>query len=222
QRRCLRIFLIGVCDHEKLTLKEAFSPYLIPSLHQDLVEHIEKTLNVDMVQLADEFSEYHPGQGSADQEERSGAYESLNDPTSHDASSTAAAVTNNLVDEEDRQADPTAIEGPFTDADANEIPDESFGTPDCATSGFGLDGGFKKWNKQKFWNYVDAMLEQLRKSAREQSGGQTAGYEDAYHKAMVEFLQLDLQEFPGRRKALSLVKGSQPVWQETIQKKLLW
>ncbi|KAG1806328.1 uncharacterized protein HD556DRAFT_1468332 [Suillus plorans] len=219
---CLHIFLIGVCDHEKLTLKEAFSPYLIPSLNQDLREHIEKALNVDMVQLADEFSEYHPGQGSVDQEERSSAYKSLNDPTSHNVSSTAAAVTNNLVDEENRQADPTAIEDPFTDVDANGIPDKSFDTPDCVTSGFGLNGSFKPCNKLKFWNYVDAMLEQLHKSAHKQSGGQAAGYKDAYHKAMVKFLQLDLQEFPGCHKVLSLTKGSQPAWQETIQKKLLW
>ncbi|KAG2150282.1 uncharacterized protein EDB93DRAFT_1103516 [Suillus bovinus] len=216
---------------KRLSIMDALKPLIHSGMEVDsshwtrfafLREHIEKALNVDMVQLADEFLEYHPGQGSADQEERSSAYKSLDDPTSHDASSTAAAVTNNLVDEEDRQADPTAICYNWDNADANEIPDESFGTPDCATSGFGLDGGFKKWNKQKFWNYVDAMLEQLHKSAHEQSGGQTAGYEDVYRKAMVEFFQLNLQEFPGRHKALSLVKGSQPVWQETIQKKLLW
>ncbi|KAG2129946.1 hypothetical protein DEU56DRAFT_956150, partial [Suillus clintonianus] len=218
---CLRIFLIGVGDHEKVTLQEAFSPYLIPSLHQDLREHIETALDVDMVQLVNEFSQDHPGQGSGDQEGRSDTHESLSDPTSKDASFTDAAVTNNLVSREDPGTNSAATEDPFADVDEDGSPDEFLDASGCAPSGFGLDGGLRKWNKMKFWNYVDAMLEQVRESARTESEGHAARYEDAYRKAMVEFLQLDLQEFPGRRKVPSLAKGPQPAWQETIQKKLL-
>lgn len=44
---------------------------------------------------------------------------------------------------------------------------------------------------------------------------------------MVEFHQSDLQEYPGRRKGLTLPtttlsKTTQPTWQDTIQTKLLW
>lgn len=234
QRRCLRIFLIGVQDHEKVTLGEAFSPYLVPSLHQDLRQHIETALKVNMDQLMKEFSQDHPGQGSWDEGENSDAQENLPDPIGDVASSTRATGAT-----EDPDADPASIEDPVANVDENGIPDEFLDTPDCVTSGFGLDGSLRKWNKQKFWNYVDAMLEQIRETARQESDGHAAGYEDAYRKyvisphtiyspdgsmnrVMVEFLQLDLQEFPGRRKVSSLSKGPQPAWQETIQKKLLW
>jgi hypothetical protein len=44
---------------------------------------------------------------------------------------------------------------------------------------------------------------------------------------MVEFHQSDLQEYPGRRKGLTLTaktvpKATQPAWQDTIETKLLW
>jgi len=41
---------------------------------------------------------------------------------------------------------------------------------------------------------------------------------------MIEVLQLDLQEFPGHRKGPTVMnlKVMQPVWQDTIQKNLLW
>ncbi|KAG1753107.1 hypothetical protein EDD22DRAFT_850532 [Suillus occidentalis] len=204
-------------DHEKVTLGEAFLPYLIPSLHQDLQQHIETMLKVNMDQLMKEFSQDHPDQGSWDEGENSDTQENLPHPTGDVVSSTRATGAT-----EDPDADPASIEDPVANLDENGIPDEFLDTPNCVTSGFGLDGGLRKWNKQKFWNYIDAMLEQIHETAHQESNGHAARYEDAYRKTMVEFLQLNLQEFPGHHKVLSLSKGPQPAWQETIQKKLLW
>ncbi|KAG1828026.1 hypothetical protein EV424DRAFT_1537029 [Suillus variegatus] len=218
-RRCLRIFLIGVRDHEKISLQDLFSPYLIASLYPDLQQHIEITLEVDLVQLAQELQDGTAhASGSGNQNGNPSAHQSTNDTAHEDASQAGATV--HLGDE---SVDVFANAGADADADADAdgIPDE-YVDPGCLTSGFGLDGSEPRWNKQKFWNYIDTMLEQIRESAREVSNGSSAAYEDAYRKAMVEILQLDLQEFPGRRKFITLSKVAQPMWQETIQKKLLW
>ncbi|KAG2115375.1 uncharacterized protein F5147DRAFT_834423, partial [Suillus discolor] len=59
-RRCIRIFLIGVRDHKKVSLQDLFSPYLIASLHPDLQQHIQQTLKVNLVQLAQELEDGTP------------------------------------------------------------------------------------------------------------------------------------------------------------------
>ncbi|KAG2073777.1 hypothetical protein BDR04DRAFT_1009952, partial [Suillus decipiens] len=57
---------------------------------------------------------------------------------------------------------------------------------DRTDSGFGLQGSPSKWNKQKFWNYVDAMLEQVRDSAYHETGSHSGlKYEDAYCKYVI-------------------------------------
>ncbi|KAG1734733.1 uncharacterized protein EDB91DRAFT_1250852 [Suillus paluster] len=214
-RRCLRIFLIGVHDHEKLSLQDLFSPYLIASLYPDLQQHIEITLKVDLVQLAQELQDGTAhASGSGNQNGTPSAHQGTNDTTHEDASQAKSAV-----DLGDKSVNLFVNAGVDTDVDGIS---DNYVDPGCSSSGFGLDGSEPKWNKQKFWNYIDAMLEQIRESARDVSDGSSAAYEDAYRKAMVEILQLDLQEFPGRRKFITLSKAAQPMWQETIQKKLLW
>jgi hypothetical protein len=54
------MLLIGVSDHEKIALKDLFSPYLIPSLHPDLQHHIMSQLHVNIQELAEEFQQSHP------------------------------------------------------------------------------------------------------------------------------------------------------------------
>jgi hypothetical protein len=69
-----------------------------------------------------------------------------------------------------------------TDVDADAHVDDD----DCANSGFGLQGSPPKWNKQKFWNYIDAMLEQVRDSAYCETGTHSGSkYEDAYRKYVI-------------------------------------
>ncbi|KAG1812687.1 hypothetical protein EV424DRAFT_1542023 [Suillus variegatus] len=199
-QRCIHIFLIRVHDHEKVSLQNLFSPYLIASLHPDLQQHIEKTLKVDLNQ------------------------DDISDTTRKDANHTGSAVTINietLGEEADTNTIVPTDAFVDVDADADRISDEYL-DPGSSTSGFRLNSSVPKWNKQKCWNYIDAMLEQIRESVREASDGNTAVYEDAYHKAMVDILQLDLQEFPGCYKVPTLSKAMQPAWQEMIQKKLLW
>lgn len=171
QRCCLRIFLIGVGNHEKLSLKELFSPYIISSLHLDLRQHIEKELNVNIAQLVEEHQQNDPlaCQPSAHSE----IHRDVSD-TNHEV--ITINVTNfGLEQDFDANADTDAV-----DADADGIPDD-IADSDAGCSGFGLDGSVPKWTKQKFWNYVDAMLEQIRENARYESNNHS-GYEEAYRK----------------------------------------
>ncbi|KAG0691903.1 hypothetical protein DFH29DRAFT_1009872 [Suillus ampliporus] len=199
-RQCLRMFLIGVSDHKKVALRDLFSPYLIPSLHPDLQHHIMSQLHPP-----------RPGLWASD--ESPGTHQSLIDTTCDDVNHDTQVADS----EEDVDPNADAVADADVDADADGIND------DGADSGFGLQGSPTKWNKQKFWNYIDAMLEQVRESAHRETGTRSGSrYEDAYRKVMIEILQLDLQEFPGRRKVPTLMKTTQPVWQDTIQKNLLW
>jgi hypothetical protein len=73
---------------------------------------------------------------------------------------------------------------PDVDVDMNVDADVDY--DDGADSGFGLQGSPPKWNKQKFWNYIDAMLEQVCESAYHETGARSGSkYEDAYHKYVI-------------------------------------
>jgi len=164
QRRCLRIFLIGVGDHEKLSLRDLFSPYIIPSLHPDLRQHIEN-------ELGEKIEEDDAGQSSEDQDLADAAFVHAR---SHQDTSHAEreVITISVTNFGDGDADANA------NTDADGIPDDE---ADVGCSGFGLDGSVPKWNKQKFWNYVDATLEAVRENARRESNSQS-GYEEVYRK----------------------------------------
>ncbi|KAG2126139.1 hypothetical protein BD769DRAFT_1668573 [Suillus cothurnatus] len=226
-RRCLRIFLIGVSDHEKIALKGLFSPYLIPSLHPDLQHHIMSQLHVDIQQLAEEFQQSHPDLVFGHQDESPGTNNNANNCDNTQVVDSEEHADPNADGDGDADADGDADVDVDADAnlDTDVDADAHVDDDDRANSGFGLQGSPPKWNKQKFWNYVDAMLEQVRDSAYRETGTRSGSkYEDAYRKAMIEVLQLDLQEFPGRRKGPTVMnlKVMQPVWQDTIQKNLLW
>jgi hypothetical protein len=176
QRCCLRIFLIGVSDHEKLSLKELFSPYIISSLHLDLREHIEKKLDVNIAQLVEEYQQDDPlaCQPSA----HFGSHQDVSDT---DREVITINVTNfGLEEDVNTNADTDAVDADG-DRDADGILDD---IADAGCSGFGLDGSAPKWTKQKFWNYVDAMLEQVRENARHASNDHS-GYEEAYRKYVI-------------------------------------
>jgi hypothetical protein len=55
QRCLLRIFLIGVSDYKNASINDLFSPYLIPSLKQDMQCKVERELGVNIAQLEDDL-----------------------------------------------------------------------------------------------------------------------------------------------------------------------
>ncbi|KAG1836046.1 hypothetical protein DFJ58DRAFT_735261 [Suillus subalutaceus] len=83
------------------------------------------------------------------------------------------------------------------------------------------------YSLSKFWKFVDDSLDSIRELARarvsEQEGtGGSLTYEHAFRDILVEYFQLDLTEFPGRRTILKLLTTTSPQWQTTIQNQLLW
>ncbi|KAI6144421.1 hypothetical protein BKA82DRAFT_3941891, partial [Pisolithus tinctorius] len=86
---------------------------------------------------------------------------------------------------------------------------------------FGLNGKLVRFNRQKFWNYVDYMLALLRDTSRKAANSKE-DYEKEINRIMVQIFQDDLQDCPGTRKGSRLVAVVHPPWQSTIQHELMW
>jgi hypothetical protein len=180
--------LIGVSDHEKIALKGLFSPYLIPSLHPDLQHHIMSQLHVDIQQLAEEFQQSHPDLVFGHQDESPGTNNNANNRDNTQVVDSEEHADPNADGDGDADADGDADVDVDADAnlDTDVDADAHVDDDDRANSGFGLQGSPPKWNKQKFWNYVDAMLEQVRDSAYRETGTRSGSkYEDAYRKYVI-------------------------------------
>jgi hypothetical protein len=179
-------------DHEKIALKGLFSPYLIPSLHPDLQHHIMSQLHVDIQRLVEEFQQSHPDLVFGHQDESPGTNNNANNCDNTQVGDSEEHADPNTDGDGDVDADADAdvdvdvdvdVDAKLdTDMDADAHVDDN----DHANSGCGLQGSPPKWNKQKFWNYVDAMLEQVHDSAYCETGTHSGSkYEDAYHKYVI-------------------------------------
>ncbi|KAG0693202.1 hypothetical protein DFH29DRAFT_1007547 [Suillus ampliporus] len=81
----------------------------------------------------------------------------------------------------EEDVDPNADVVADADIDADVDADTDGINDDSTDSGFRLQGSPAKWNKQKFWNYIDTMLEQVHESAHHEMGARSGSrYEDAY------------------------------------------
>jgi hypothetical protein len=183
------MFLIGVSDHEKIALKDLFSPYLIPSLHPDLQHHILSQLHINIQQLVEEFQQSHPDLIPGRQDEspdttnnHANNHDDIQAADSEEHASPNADADADLDMDVDGDADLDVDANLDADVDEDAYTDDE----DRPDSGFGLQGSPPKWNKQKFWNYVDAMLEQVRDSAYRETGTRSGSkYEDAYRKYVI-------------------------------------
>ncbi|KAI6028146.1 hypothetical protein EDC04DRAFT_2899108 [Pisolithus marmoratus] len=102
-----------------------------------------------------------------------------------------------------------------------EDPTDGINDLDDNDSGFGLDGKCTWFNGQKFWNYVDYMLNLLHDTACK-STTSSKDYEKEVGHIMVQIFQDDLTDCPGSRKGLRLTAVVHPPWQSTIQHRLVW
>ncbi|KAI6017559.1 hypothetical protein BKA83DRAFT_10252 [Pisolithus microcarpus] len=202
-RRCLRIFLIGTGDHRVVSMDVCFTHSLIPMLKPDMRKKIQQELNIDIEQIEQQMQE--------GDEVDINTY--LDDPPAINTEGSTSVL------------DPCDSTGTDEDdADGildSEDPTDGVDDLDDDDSGFRLDGKRTRFNGQKFWNYVDYMLNLLRDMAHK-STTSNEDYEKEVGRIMVQIFQDDLADCPGSRKGSRLATVIHPPWQSTIQHGLVW
>ncbi|KAG1851925.1 hypothetical protein F4604DRAFT_1933861 [Suillus subluteus] len=224
-RHLLRILLISISDYKSASIKELFSPYLIPSLKQDMWGKVERELGVNIEQLEDDLFGDDHALGSNNQA-------SPDTPTGDDHAPSARGNENGAhMDDEELEDQGGAQLG---DEDANREEEELSGPgnsvetaavlqDDPHESGFGLVEGIpaRYTNTIRFWNFVDHSLLIMRQISKEASSIPTQ-QEKELQKLFIEIFQADLAEFPGGKKLSKLISRTNPCWQTAIQMQLIW
>ncbi|KAG1789784.1 uncharacterized protein HD556DRAFT_1446791 [Suillus plorans] len=227
-RRLLRIFLIGVSDYKTASIKDLFSPYLVPSLKQDLRDKVTRELNIDVEQLERELfdadfdnaprTDVNPSQvptgTQVNGSHASSAGRDQNDPD---------MTYGPLTDQSGVQQDDLDTNGEDNESNVSGSANGVVLLDNPLDSGFGLVEGMPmRYNSTiKFWNFVDHSLLMMRKMAIESSPIVTE-QEKELQKLFIEIFQADLAEFPGSKKVSKLISKTNPRWQTTIQSGLIW
>ncbi|KAG2117241.1 uncharacterized protein F5147DRAFT_567093 [Suillus discolor] len=214
QRRCLRIFLIGTGNYKTIPLKDIYSPSLLPSLHRDLHVKVGDALGIDVG--LDDFDQDPIAEGDANQVQENGA-DSIG---SIEGSINRAEAGDDGPDVDvnhDGDEEEDGLEGNVSGtAETYEL--------DPNDSGFGGHGKCTIFMSTKFWRFVDASLEGVRKMGKAEAEELNDGtpVENIIRNILVEYFQQDLAEFPGKRTVLKLLSSTNPQWQTKIQTDLLW
>ncbi|KAG2130195.1 uncharacterized protein EDB93DRAFT_1095029, partial [Suillus bovinus] len=219
------IFLIGVSDYKAIPLKDLYSSSLIPSLHKDLHVKIAMTLDCEVGTEVDENDEQHGDRLEDSMDHLDGQGSEAQPGVSNDTGGDGDLGEGGHV--MDTREEDQFRENHDEEAGQQE-PDEDYDDDDSG-SGFSKrkNGKGPKFTSAKFWNFVDCLLEAIRKAAREEAGPEytksaRGTYENAVRNLLVEFFQMDLVEFPGSMVVPKLLKTTSPQWQTTIQDSLLW
>ncbi|KAI5994446.1 hypothetical protein EDD15DRAFT_2366574 [Pisolithus albus] len=179
-----------------------FTPSLIPMLKPDMRRKIQQELNIDIEEIErrmQQGDEADAEVGASDLVSRTEG--SISGPDPCDGTGVDEIDTDGALDTED--------------------PTDGIDDLDDDDSGFGLDGKRTRFNGQKFWNYVDYMLNLLRDTARK-STTSNEDCEKEVGRIMVQIFQDDLADCPGSRKGSRLTAVVHPPWQSTIQHGLVW
>ncbi|KAG2156929.1 uncharacterized protein EDB93DRAFT_1247117 [Suillus bovinus] len=221
-RRLLRIFLISVSDYKTASIKYLFSPYLIPSLKQDLRDKVARELDIDVKQLERDIFE-----GDFDDVPETDVNPSQT-PTETQVNTNHAPSARRDIDVNVEQfADESGMQQDANGED--EESDVSSGANSVVLLDNPLDSGFRlaegmavRYNSTtKFWNFVDHSLSIMRKISVESSPIVTE-QDKELQKLFIEIFQADLAEFPGGKKVSKLISKTNPRWQTAIQTGLIW
>ncbi|KAG1779726.1 hypothetical protein EV702DRAFT_1195089 [Suillus placidus] len=203
------------------SIKELFSPYLIPLLKQDMRDKVKCKLGVNIERLeGDLFDDnYAPGSNN----------EASPETPANDNRAPSARRNENGADMDDEELeDQSGVR--LGDGDAHGE-DEELNAPgnnvengdDPLDSGFGLVEGIPAWynNTIRFWNLVDHSLLIMCQMSKE-SSSTPAEQDKELQKLFIEIFQADLAEFPGGKKLSKLILKTNPHWQTAIQNELIW
>ncbi|KAG1764378.1 hypothetical protein EV702DRAFT_1205041 [Suillus placidus] len=214
--RCLHIFLIGFGNYKTIPLKDLYSASLLPSLHKDLCVKVSEALGIDVG--LDDFDQDPIMQGGADQAhengaESTGAIEGKTTDAEAGDNGTDFDVNHDGDDDEDE---------PEPEGNVSRAAEKYELDPD--NSGFGGNGKRTVFTSSKFWRFMDASLEGVRKMAKAEAEELDDGtpVESIVRNILVEYFQQDLGEFPGKRTVPKLLSNTNPQWQTKIQTNLLW
>lgn len=161
QRRCLRIFLIGTGDLKSIPLQVCFTASMVPMLKVDMKKKLEK-LGIDIEILMEEplraggasaVTERDPESTQDDAAAGASGFDDTDSSPGFTYGSTGTGMDN--TDDVDADGIPD-VENPEQEIDELNEND----------SGFGLDGKAVIFTSNKFWNYVDYILDVLRETAR--------------------------------------------------------
>ncbi|KAG2089050.1 uncharacterized protein F5147DRAFT_780785 [Suillus discolor] len=218
-RRCLHIFLICVDDYKIVPLNALFSNSLISSLHKDLCVTINQKLRIDIDAIkrrmhGDINQDIEPDAPVADIEGYLDEDQLMHDTENTDNSGNGSSHQ----DDKDKNARDEGAEDEYQDKE--DLPAVSEGS-----SGFKGKGRHAIYSSSKFWKFIDDSLNGICKLAKtqvsEQGPNSSLTYEHTFRDILVEYFQLDLTEFPGKRVVPKLLSTTSPQWQTTIQNKLL-
>ncbi|KAG2122905.1 hypothetical protein DEU56DRAFT_917613 [Suillus clintonianus] len=199
--RCLlRIFIISISDYKSASIKELFSPYLIPSLKQDMRRKVECELGVNIEQLENDLFDNNHMPGSNNQASPG--------TSANDDHAPSARRNENGADMDNEE-----FEDQSGDGDANGEDEELNGLVE------GIPARYN--NTIRFWNFVDHSLLTMRQMSKE-SSSIPAQQDKELQKLFIEIFQADLAEFPGGKKLSKLISKTNPRWQTAIQTELIW
>ncbi|KAG2028450.1 hypothetical protein BDR03DRAFT_1019784 [Suillus americanus] len=217
QRRCLRIFLIGTGNYKTIPLQDIYSPSLLPSLHRDLRLKVSDALGVDVG--LDDFDSDPIVEGGGQVDENGadgvgGVEGSMNGANAEDGGA-------DLNINHDGPGDGDEDE---PERDVSGVAEKEKYELDPNDSGFGGNGKRTIFTSSKFWRFVDASLEGIRKMGKAEAEelGDGTPAENIVRNILVEYFQQDLAEFPGKRSVPKLISVANPQWQTKIQTDLLW
>lgn len=162
QRRCLRIFLIGTGELKGIPLQVCFTPSIVPMLKVDMKKKLEK-LGIDIQSMTEELLRASGASVATEQDPGSSTQnDTVAGTSSFDTDSSLAFIyglTGNGTNDTDVDADADGIPD-------IENPDQEIDELNENDSGFGLDDKTVVFTSNKFWNYVDYILNVLRETAR--------------------------------------------------------
>ncbi|KAG1896773.1 uncharacterized protein F5891DRAFT_1192667 [Suillus fuscotomentosus] len=217
QRCCLHIFLIGTGNYKTIPLQDIYSLSLLLSLHRDLHVKVGDALSVD-VGLDDFDSDpIVKGGGQVDEngaDGMGGVEGSMNGVNAED-DGTDLNINHDGPGDGDEDEPERDLSG-VAEKEKYEL--------DPNDSGFGGNGKRTIFTSSKFWRFVDASLEGVRKMGKveaEELGDGTPA-ENIIRNILVEYFQQDLTKFSGKRSVPKLLSIANPQWQTKIQTDLLW
>jgi hypothetical protein len=159
QRRCLCIFLISTGNYKTIPLQDIYSPSLLPSLHRDLRLKVSDALGVDVG--LDDFNSDPIVEGGGQVDENGadgmgGVEGSMNGANAEDGGA-------DLNINHDGPGDGDEDE---PERDVSGVAEKEKYELDPNDSGFGGNGKRTIFTSSKFWRFMDASLEGVRKMGK--------------------------------------------------------
>ncbi|KAI6006647.1 hypothetical protein F5J12DRAFT_939363 [Pisolithus orientalis] len=199
----------GTSDHKVAALDICFTPHLIPNLKSDMCKKLKQELHINISDM--EWTLFKDNANEDDTSKGNNNWEPLTKPS----------IDLDLRDPSLGLDNPVAINADTDDTPDLENPGSDANELDEMDSGFRLvSGKAAHFNSNKFWNYMDYMLNLLHKSVCKDAASKE-DFETTISSVFVQIFQDDLVDCPGNRRGAKILAVN-PQWQTTTQQGLMW